>query len=198
MLMKITIKREALLKPLQMVIGVVERKQTLPVLANVLLSITGSTLSVTGTDSEVQLKGHALLDQPQANTMTLTVPGRKLFDICRALPDKSDISLSTEKDQVVLKAGRTRFALSTLPTEDFPTLELTENNASFVITQHDLKHLLQRSCFSMAHQDVRYYLNGLLVELLPSELRVIATDGHRLALNSTTIQTQVSAHNITH
>lgn len=180
--MKFSLQRETLLKPLQMVIGVVERKQTLPILSNVLLNVTDNKLSFTGTDLEVELIGRSKLGL-DAKPVQLTLPGRKLLDICKALPESAPVELYQEKERVILKSGRSRFTLSTLPAKDFPNVDEHAANISFSISQQQLRYLLQRTYFSMAQQDVRYYLNGLLLEVCAGTLRAVATDGHRLAAN---------------
>lgn len=182
--MKLSLQRETLLKPLQMVIGVVERKQTLPILSNVLLNVKDNKLSITGTDLEIELIGESILDSKIPEPNRLTLPGRKLYDICKALPDNAPIELYQEKERIKLQSGRSRFTLSTLPASDFPNVEEQESHLSFDIPQHELLYLLQRTYFSMAHQDVRYYLNGMLFEFSAGTLRTVATDGHRLALNT--------------
>lgn len=187
--MNLNIERETLLKPLQLVIGVVERKQTLPILSNVLLKTHDNTLSITGTDLEVELIGQTALTQAASELSQLTVPGRKLMDICRALPDNAPIELYRDKEKVVLRSGRSRFTLSTLPAEDFPNVEQQDSHLEFAIPQQQLRLLLQRTYFSMAQQDVRYYLNGLLLEAYSGKLRAVATDGHRLATTVITAAT---------
>lgn len=178
--MKFEVQREALLKPIQAVIGVVERRQTMPILANVLLSVGNAGLSVTGTDLEVELVAQTELDV--ADGGDVTVPGRKLLDICRALPEGSVLKVSLEKERLIIRSGRSRFTLSTLPAAEFPTVDEIASQQSFEMSQAVLKDLLERTQFSMAQQDVRYYLNGLLLEMHPDKLRAVATDGHRLAL----------------
>lgn len=187
--MKLNLSRETLLKPLQMVIGVVERKQTLPILSNVLLNLKDNKLSVMGTDLEVELVGQADMGQNIETNEQLTLPGRKLMDICKALPEGAPIELYQDNERVILKSGRSRFVLTTLPASDFPSVEEQEGNLTFTIKQQDLRQLLQRTAFSMAQQDVRYYLNGLLLEIRPSLLRAVATDGHRLATSTMDIHT---------
>lgn len=187
--MKINLQRETLLKPLQMVIGVVERKQAMPILSNVLLSIKDKKLSITGTDSEVELIGHADYFTENSDSISLTLPGRKLIDICRALPENAAIELYQEKEKVILRSGRSRFSLSTLPVENFPNAEFQKGYIAFTIPQFQLKQLLQRTYFAMAQQDVRYYLNGLLLEVLPNALNCVATDGHRLAFSACELKT---------
>ncbi len=179
--MKFAVSREALIKPLQLVAGVVERRQTLPVLANVLLVVDGSQLSITGTDLEVEIVGRLqLVDAPGDGE--ITVPAKKFLDICRALPEDSNIEFSLKDQKVTVKSGRSRFTLSTLPGNEFPAVEQGNNDLSFSSEQKEVKRLIDRTSFAMAQQDVRYYLNGMLWELRPQELRVVATDGHRLAM----------------
>ena len=188
---KIKLTREVLLQPLQQVIGVVERKQTLPILSHVLLNFSNSQLSITGTDLEVELVGHVALEQPLAEPLAITVPGRKLLDICRALPENAPLELMIEENKVILKSERSRFTLSTLPANEFPNIEGQDQQLNFNITQHDLLSLMQQTHFAMAQQDVRYYLNGMLFEANNNLLRTVATDGHRLATNQVPIQLQL-------
>ena len=181
--MKLTINREALLKPLQLVAGVVERRQTLPVLSNVLLVVEGDQLSLTGTDLEVELVGRVKLEQ-SAESGEITVPARKLMDICKSLPEDCDIELKVDDQKVILRSGRSRFTLSTLPANDFPNIEEEAGSFTFSIAQSRLRRLIDRTGFAMAQQDVRYYLNGMLLEVNNHMLRSVATDGHRLAMCS--------------
>ena len=183
--MHFTIQREALLKPLQLVAGVVERKQTMPVLDNVLLVIEGQNLSMTGTDTEVELVGRITLEEP-AQAGEITVPARKLMDICKNLPADAMIDFKVEDQKVLIKAGRSRFTLTTLPASDFPSSEETPGSLSFNLEQSSVRRLIERTSFAMAQQDVRYYLNGLMLEAKQGQLRAVATDGHRLALCSVT------------
>ncbi|MEH6515607.1 MAG: DNA polymerase III subunit beta [Halioglobus sp.] len=179
--MKFEITREALLKPLNLVAGVVERRQTLPILANVLLVLDGDRLSLTGTDLEVELVGRVQL--PTAGESgEVTVPARKFVDICKSLPEGSDIKFSAEEGKVTVKSGRSRFTLSTLPAREFPSVEDSMGTHQFTLKQGELRRLIDRTGFAMAQQDVRYYLNGMLWELKAGQLRVVATDGHRLAM----------------
>jgi DNA polymerase-3 subunit beta len=178
--MKIIAKREAILSPLQAVIGVVERKQTMPILANVLLAAKGGKLSITATDLEVELVATSDVDVQRGGE--ITVPGRKLLDICRALPEGTEITLTLEGERMTVRARKSRFTLSTLPAAEFPTVEEINAEQSIKLAQKDFKRLLEKTHFSMAQQDVRYYLNGLLLETSAKLLRAVATDGHRLAL----------------
>ena len=178
--MKIIAKRESILGPLQAVIGVVERRQTMPILANVLLSAKGGRLSVTATDLEVELVATSEVDVQRPGEVTL--PGRKLLDICRALPDGVEITLTLEGERMTVRARKSRFTLSTLPAGEFPNIEPAAGSVEFTVNQAQLKSLIDRTAFSMAQQDVRYYLNGMLFEVTPRHLRTVATDGHRLAM----------------
>lgn len=179
--MKFTVSREAILKPLQLVTGVVERRQTLPVLANVLLVLDGELLSLTGTDLEVEIVGRVSVEKADMEG-EITVPAKKFLDICRSLPDGSSINFSLEDQKVTVKSGRSRFTLSSLSASEFPAVEPGTNDLAFKCLQKDVKRLIDRTSFAMAQQDVRYYLNGMLWEVKSDTLRVVATDGHRLAM----------------
>jgi DNA polymerase III subunit beta len=179
--MKFVISRDALLKPLNLVAGVVERRQTLPILANVLLSLEDRHLSLTGTDLEVELVGRVQLPAPGEDG-EVTVPARKLVDICKSLPEGSDIEFSVVEGKASVKSGRSRFTLSTLPAREFPSVEDSIGTHHFTVKQGQLRRLIDRTSFAMAQQDVRYYLNGMLWELKSGRMRVVATDGHRLAM----------------
>ena len=184
--MKLTVEREKLLAPLQAVIGVVERRQTMPVLANVLLGVSDGRLSITATDLEVELV--AATDVSVQQPGDITVPGRKFLDILRALPEKSSVSLSMDGEKVVIRAARSRFSLSTLPAAEFPVIEDINSQQTVEIPRKELGRLLEKTHFSMAQQDVRYYLNGMLLEIDSQTLRAVATDGHRLALCEATLE----------
>ncbi len=179
--MKFTTSRSSLLSPIQSVIGVVERRQTMPILANVLLVVRGQELAVTATDLEVELVARTPLDKVDS-VGEVTVPGRKLLDICRALPDDANVQVHLDGDRLVIKSGRSRFVLGTLGAADFPVVEEVEPVQSLQLSQVDLRTLMEKTHFAMAQQDVRYYLNGLLLETGRKLVRAVATDGHRLAL----------------
>ena len=178
--MRFSLQREALLKPLAQVVNVVERRQTLPVLANLLTQVSGGQLSLTGTDLEVEMISRVTVDDAQDGETT--IPARKLFDIVRALPDGSKVTLSQNGDKITVQAGRSRFTLSSLPANDFPSVDEVEATERVSVPEAALKELIERTAFAMAQQDVRYYLNGLLFDLADTRLRCVATDGHRLAL----------------
>ena len=179
--MKFKSQRESLLKPLQQVSGVVERRQTLPILSNLLLKAEQGELTLTATDLEVELIAHTpLVEIPDSGE--ITVPARKLLDICRTLPEGANLEFSVDKERAIIKSGKSRFALSTQSAADFPKVEEFTGTKSFSVPQKRLRELIERTAFAMAQQDVRYYLNGLMLEIDNGWLRTVATDGHRLAL----------------
>ena len=179
--MKFTLSREALLNPLQLVVGVVERRQTLPILSNVLLSLEGNLLSMTGTDLEVEIKGSTeVVSSGEAGEVT--VSARKFLDICRSLPDGAQVDFSSSEGKAQIVSGRSRFSLATLPANEFPSVDEGEQNVEFSVSGSMIRGLIDSTSFAMAQQDVRYYLNGMLWEVTHNQLRVVATDGHRLAL----------------
>ncbi len=188
--MKITAQRERLLHALGQTIGVIERKQTLPVLGNFLLhakkddseNLNSGELTVTGSDLEVEMRSRLFADVHEEGETT--VPARKMFDICKALPDGSLITIQQGADdsKVTVSANRSRFSLSSLPADEFPLIEGVQAVNSLHVKTEDLSRLLQQTAFAMANQDVRYFLNGLLLELDEGAIRCVATDGHRLAL----------------
>ncbi|MBV6417914.1 MAG: Beta sliding clamp [Steroidobacteraceae bacterium] len=184
--MKISATRAEVLNPLQSVIGVVERRQTMPILANVLLSARNNQLSITGTDLEVELVASSAANVQQAGDVT--VPGRKLLDIFRALPEGVNVTLTTEGERVIVRAGRSRFTLSCLPAAEYPVVEEIHAQQTLTVPQPEFRRLIDKTHFSMAQQDVRYYLNGLLIETEGQSLRAVATDGHRLAICECTLE----------
>lgn len=177
--MKFSIEREQLLQPLQNVIGAVERRQTLPVLGNVLLEAESSRLTLTASDTEIELQSST--DLPVEVPGAITIPARKLLDICKALPDHAKLEIEHEGEQVKCQSGRSRFVLTTLPASEFPKVAALENSQSITLNEASLLHAIKASSFSMAQQDVRFYLNGLLMEISKGKLCCVATDGHRLA-----------------
>ncbi|MEM1092568.1 MAG: DNA polymerase III subunit beta, partial [Pseudomonadota bacterium] len=178
--MKFSIQREALLRPLTQVAGVVERRQTLPVLSNLLVRAAENRLMLTGTDLEVELTASVGVEVERDGE--ITIPARKLLDICKALQDGTRLDLEFSADKATIRAGSGRFTLATLPANEFPVIEDVEVGESVQIKQSDLKRIIEGTAFAMANQDVRYYLNGLLLELREGMLRCVATDGHRLAI----------------
>ena len=179
--MKFSIVREALLAPIAQVVNVVERRQTLPVLANFLVEAVEDGLRITGTDMEVELVARASAEVAQ--TGSITVPARKLVDICRALPEGVKLSVQLNDDKLAIHAGRSRFTLATLPAGEFPSSDQADSLNSYPISQSKLRWIADKTGFAMAHQDVRHYLNGLLLEFRDGMVRAVATDGHRLALS---------------
>jgi DNA polymerase III subunit beta len=178
--MKFETLRDTLLLPVQAVVGVVERRQTMPILTNLLLSVSDGSLAITGTDMEVELVASTGVEVQEIGEVT--VPARKLLDICRALPEGAKITVQLDKGKLSIRSGRSRFSLATLPAADFPSVEDIHVQRGFEIGQKQLRDLIAKTAFSMAQQDVRYYLNGLLLETGENYLRSVATDGHRLAL----------------
>jgi DNA polymerase-3 subunit beta len=176
--MHITLSRDDLLKPLSVVTGVVERRQTLPILSNILLRYNGKALALTGTDLEVEITTTIGCAGVAGET---TIPARKLYDICRALPAGAQVDIQAEKDKATVKSGKSRFKLMVMPASEFPVIETGSWEQSYEIAQNKLRWLLEKTSFCMAQQDVRYYLNGLLFETGGKKLRTVATDGHRLA-----------------
>jgi len=172
--------RDALLKPLQVVSGIVERRQTLPILANILVRKDGERVSFTATDLEIQIQTSADIGAGKDAAAT-TVAARKLVDILRALPE-ADVALSLSNRKMAIASGRSRFNLQTLAAEEFPTVAQAEFTADFTLPASTFKYLLSMVHFAMAQQDIRYYLNGMLLVVEGETVRAVATDGHRLAL----------------
>ncbi len=188
--MKTTIKREDLLGPLQHIIGAVERRQTLPILGTVLFKSSGGDLSLSATDLEIEMVSSVTAESSE--DFQTTIPARKLLDICKALPEGSTINFTIEESKVSLTSARSRFTLATLPAKDFPSLDEIAVQQSFTIPQNLLKSLFDKTSFAMAQQDVRYYLNGILMEISPTLVKLVATDGHRLALSQAVLDSDVS------
>ena len=192
--MKFNAAREALLKPLQAVIGVVERRQTMPILSNVLLVARDGQLSVSATDLEVELVAQADVDTESGGEVT--VSGRKLLDICKALPEGTEVSISVSGEKLSVRGGRSKFNLATLPAAEFPIVEDIKAGQSITVSQEALGRLIEKTHFSMAQQDVRYYLNGMLLETGGGQLRAVATDGHRLALSQADVEGNVDEQQV--
>ena len=179
--MNIQINKETLLPALTKVCGVVEKRQTLPILGNVLLKSEGNKLTLIGSDLETEITTSVELSN--STDGELTVSARKLFDICRSLKEESLISISIDENKMILTSGKSKFSLQTLPAKEYPRLDTIQNDFNFSISQKDLFSLLTSTAYAMAQQDVRYFLNGLLIETGEGRLRVVSTDGHRLAKN---------------
>ena len=183
------IDKEVILKPLQVVIGIVERKQTLPILSNVLIENQDGKIRFTATDLEIQITTTIDTGATGGQSAAFTVGGKKLQEILRVLPDQSKITIDTKESKAQIKTNKSRFSLQTLPAMDFPKLSnQLENAKKIVLAQKELKSLLLSVQYAMAQQDVRYYLNGVLLIIEGSKLKVVATDGHRLAYNAGPIE----------
>lgn len=189
--MRFKIQRESLLRPLQQISGIVERRQTMPVLANVLIRCDHEKLSFCATDLEIEL---VIQSEGGADTVgSCTLPARKLLDICRSLPDGIQLDVNVKENQGVVTAHRSRFTLASLPSDGFPVIEQIESHQIIKISSQELKSLLSSTAFAMAQQDVRFYLNGVLLEIKPGTLTAVATDGHRLAYNETACSSEAKA-----
>jgi len=179
------VDKETMLKPLQVVVGIVERKQTLPILSNVLIEKQDGKVRFTATDLEIQITTTVDIDSKNNQNMSITVGGKKLQEILRILPDQSKITIDLKENKAQIKTNKSRFSLQTLPAQDFPKLSSQlENTQKIVLAQKELKNLLSSVQYAMAQQDVRYYLNGVLLIVEDNKLKVVATDGHRLAYNA--------------
>jgi DNA polymerase III subunit beta len=186
--------RETLLRPLQAVAGIIERRHTLPILSNVLMQRNGDRLAFVATDIEIEISAEAAADVP-SEAKSVTVGARKLLDILRALPEGSEVTLAQADRRLQARSGKSRFQLQTLPAEDFPRLASPDGaKAAFELPQKLLKGLLALVQYAMAQQDIRYYLNGLLMVIDGGDLRLVATDGHRLAVATK----EVAARDIGH
>lgn len=183
--------QEKVLSVLQSVAGIVERRHTLPILANVLIRKTGAQLQLTTSDLEIQIRTTAELAGDEGD-FTTTVGARKLIDILRSMPSDQTVSLESAQNKLILKGGKSRFTLQTMPAEDFPLVQDAANfGPSFSVPQKTLKLLLNQVSFAMAVHDIRYYLNGILFVAEGKQLSLIATDGHRLAFSSATLDVEV-------
>jgi DNA polymerase-3 subunit beta len=183
--------QDKVLSSLQSVAGIVERRHTLPILANVMIRKTGAQIQLTTSDLEIQIRTTAELDGDAGN-FTTTVGARKLIDILRSMPGDQTVSLESNQNKLILKGGKSRFTLQTLPAEDFPLVQEAANfGPSFSVPQKTLKELLGQVSFAMAVHDIRYYLNGILFVAEGKQLSLVATDGHRLAFSSATLDVEV-------
>jgi DNA polymerase-3 subunit beta len=183
--------QEKVLSALQSVAGIVERRHTLPILANVMIRKTGSQIQLTTSDLEIQIRTSAVLDGDAGN-FTTTVGARKLIDILRTMPSDQSVSLESSQNKLILKGGKSRFTVQSLPAEDFPLVQEAANfGPVFSVPQKTLKALLSQVSFAMAVHDIRYYLNGILFVAEGKQLSLVATDGHRLAFSSATLDVEV-------
>lgn len=189
-MLNIQCKKETLLEPLVSVSGIVERRHTLPILSNILIKKSGDTLSFLATDIEIQISTEIKIDK-KGDDGSLTVSSRKMLDIIKSLPENSDVNLIQEEKRVLIKSGRSKFFLQTLPSADFPLMELDQTESEKIkFNQKDLKELILKNQYAMAIQDVRYYLNGLFFILNENEVKIVATDGHRLCFSRKETTTQ--------
>ncbi len=180
-------KRDELLRPLQAVTGIVERRHTLPILSNVLIERSGQQLHLVATDLEIQVTARFALADKGAGDQKVTVSARKLVDILRSLPEESPVALDVQANKVQVKAGKSRFSLQSLPADDFPRLAEAAGAAVYRLSQARLRALLLLVQYAMAQQDIRYYLNGMLLVIGDGQLKAVATDGHRLAFAAESI-----------
>ena len=192
--MQFIVAREHLLKPLQQVCAVLSSRPNIPVLNNVLLHIEDGNLTITGTDLEVELSTHAQLTSGTNGKFTNTE--KKFLDICRSLPDDAEISVSFEEDRAIVRSGRSKFNLATLPAEEYPNLTDWQSEVDFTIAQATLRRLIEATQFSMANQDARYFLNGMKFETEGNLLRTVATDGHRLAVCTIALEQELQNHSV--
>jgi len=176
--MKFIINREDLLTPLQQIVSVIEKRQTMPILSNVLLIVEEDLICLTGTDLEIQII--AKITTHSATPGRITVPARKFLDICRLLPNGAEIKFELQNDKVKILSNRSRFSLNCLSADNYPEFPESELSNSFFISARKLKKSLDKTLFCMANQDVRYYLNGLLLNITNNKIKLVASDGHRL------------------
>jgi DNA polymerase-3 subunit beta len=189
-------KRDEILAPLSAVSGIIERRHTLPILSNVLIDRAAEALSFLATDIEIQITARSGLEAA-AEARSLTVGARKLLDILRALPETAEVTLQQQDKRLLVKAGKSRFTLQTLPAEDFPRLAKPAGEAArFALSQKSLRRLLGLVQYAMAQQDIRYYLNGLLMVVEERQLKLVATDGHRLAFASLKVAAELPRHEV--
>jgi DNA polymerase III subunit beta len=179
--MKFIINRDQILPPLQQIVSVIEKRLTMPILSNVLLQVDEQQLVITGTDTEIQIISKLFLENV-VEYGDITVPAKKFLDICRLLPTNANISFDLHDDKIKLNSGRSRFTLNTLPAENYPEFEETAYEYQFFINAGKFKKALEKTMFCMASQDVRYYLNGLFLNISNSKFKLVASDGHRLAI----------------
>lgn len=188
--------RDSFLKPLQAVTGIVERRHTLPILSNVLIEPQDGSLAMVATDLEIQITAQTSC-APATEGAAVTVSAKKLLDICRSLPDSANLRLETEDNRLQIKSGKSKFNLQTLPAADFPRLSPPHDESATVrISQQAFKRILGLVQYAMAQQDIRYYLNGLLLLVEENTLKVVATDGHRLSLASTELSTSIGGQQV--
>lgn len=180
--MKFIINRETILNPLQQLVSVIEKRQTMPILSNVLIVVSNDSLTLTGTDLEIQLITKVSIENAESGA--ITIPARKFLDICRLLPIQADIKVERQSndDKIKISSGRSKFSLSVLPAENYPEFIESDFDHQFTISAAKLKKAFEKTVFCMANQDVRFYLNGLLLSISNQKLKMATSDGHRLAI----------------
>jgi len=188
--MKFIINRELLLTPLQQIVNVIEKRQTMPVLANVLFKLDRNQLTLTGTDLEVQIVAKVALDNEVEGS--ITIPARKLLDICRLLPSAADIKFELVENKLKINSGRSRFSVSTLSADEYPNFEMSKMDCQFTLQAGQLKKALDKTTFCMANQDIRYYLNGIMLNIFNQQLKLVASDGHRLSIYEDTLEQETN------
>ncbi|VFP80084.1 DNA polymerase III subunit beta [Candidatus Erwinia haradaeae] len=193
--MKFSVERERLLKPLQHVSAALSSRPILPILYNLLLEVKDRVLFLIGTDLEMQIAVRILLTK-ECQLGMATIPARKFFEICRGLPVGSEIFVYLEGDRIFVRSDRSRFSLVTLPATDFPNLDHSTSEVAFIVNQRSIKHLIEATQFSMANQDVRYYLNGMLFETVGTMLYIVSTDGHRLSIGSMSLDKLLASYSV--
>lgn len=193
--MKFIIKRKNFLKPLQQVINLLVTRPKLPIIGNILLKIQEDNLLLITTDLEIEIIAKIKL-LTIYSVGAITIPARKLFDICRNFPEDAEIIISTINNQVSICSERSRYLLATLPANNFPKIDHWQNQIKFILSQQKLKRLIELTKFSMAYQDTRYYLNGMLFEIQDQEIHAVTTDGHRLSFCAISINEFVTLHSV--
>lgn len=193
--MKFTIKKKKIIRELQQINNVLSNKPILPILQNFLLEIKQETLYITGTDLEVEMIAKINLNKIYQNN-SITVSGRKIFNIFRGLSNESNIKIYIKNENLIIQSNKTRFSLSTLPSKNFPNTKKLIQEKKIKIPQNKLKYLIEKTQFSMANQDVRYYLNGILLETEKKMIKTVATNGHRLAISYLHINQDLPTHSI--
>lgn len=183
--MKFIINREQILAPLQQIVNVIEKRQTMPILANVLFKLSKNQLTLTGTDLEVQIVVRVALESEI--DASITIPARKLLDISRLLPSSAEMKFELLDNKLKIQSGRSRFSISTLSADDYPDFEMSNMDCQFTMQAAQLKQALDKTIFCMANQDIRYYLNGIMLSIFNQQLKLVGSDGHRLSVYEYTI-----------
>jgi len=184
--MRLTISRDVLIKPLMLLANAVEKKQNLPILSHIRLVVQDQRLVMTATDLEIELT--TSIPAQHDEDFSFTIPARKFTDICKTLPEEANISITTKNDRATIRSGKGRYSVGILDAKQFPGIQLKAETKQFILTQATLAKLISDTAFAMGNQDVRYYLNGLLLEIKEGYLRAVATDGHRLALSEENLE----------